>query len=120
MSGIFLESAIVCTSTKTILHKSRNRCWNVLFWRAVTLGTWFSTRSLERSQTSAVGKRLQRKTIGIDFVKDYVKIGLRRCDIQRALDGEPLLPVEKNVERRNGNGVLGGAVMAKDSATFDG
>ena len=36
--------------TKTIPRKNRNRCWNVLYWRAVTLGTWFSTRSLERSQ----------------------------------------------------------------------
>ena len=68
--------------------------------------------------TSAVAKRLHRKTIGIDFIKDYIKIGLRRCDIQCVLDGEPLLPVEKNVERRNGNGILGGANKAKESATF--
>ena len=66
--------------------------------------------------TSAVARRLHRKTIGIDIAKDYIKIGLRRCNIQQTLDGEPLLAIEKSVERRNGNGVLGGASKTKNSA----
>ena len=54
--------------------------------------------------TSAVGKRLHRRTIGIDREKEYIKIGLRRCGIQEVLDGEPLYAIEKNTERRNGKG----------------
>ena len=32
--------------------------------------------------TSAVAKRLGRRSIGIEWEKDYIKIGLRRCEIQ--------------------------------------
>lgn len=51
--------------------------------------------------TSAVGKRLGRKTIGIEQEKEYVKIGLRRLDIQDYLDGELLRPLDKTYERKN-------------------
>ena len=54
--------------------------------------------------TSSVAKRLGRKSIGIEREKEYIKIGLRRCDIQKVLDDESLLSVEKNHERRNSNG----------------
>ena len=57
--------------------------------------------------TSAVAKRLQRKTIGIECEEDYIKIGLRRCGIQDVLDDEPLRPIEKNMGRRNKNGKNG-------------
>ena len=60
--------------------------------------------------TSAVGQRLQRKTIGIEREKEYIMTGLRRCNIQQELDGEPLKPVKKNNERRNGDGRHGGAM----------
>lgn len=53
--------------------------------------------------TSAVSKRLSRKSIGIELEKDYIKIGLRRLEIQNELDGEPLVAFEKNYIRRNGN-----------------
>ena len=62
--------------------------------------------------TSAVAKRLDRKTIGIEWEKDYIKIGLRRCGIQKVLDGELLHAVKKNTERRNLNGQHGGAIKA--------
>ena len=62
--------------------------------------------------TSAVAKRLNRKTIGIEWEEDYIKTGLRRCGIQQVLDGERLQAVEKNTERRNGNGRHGGAISA--------
>ena len=64
--------------------------------------------------TSAVAKRLGRKSIGIDWAKDYVTIGLRRCSIQQVLDGEWLQPVVKNTRRRNGKDRRGGA--SPDSA----
>lgn len=65
--------------------------------------------------TSAVAKRLGRKTIGIDWAKEYVKIGLRRCGIRQTLDGEPLQAIIKNTQRRNRNGVHGGAVVGQFS-----
>ena len=52
--------------------------------------------------TSAVAKRLGRRTIGIEKDEEYVKIGLRRLGIQFSYNGEPLRPPEKNTERRNG------------------
>ena len=62
--------------------------------------------------TSAVAKRLNRKSIGIEWEKDYIKTGLRRCGIQKVLDGELLQAVKKNTERRNLNGQHGGAIKA--------
>lgn len=52
--------------------------------------------------TSAVAKRLGRKSIGIDMELDYVKIGLRRVGIQDELDGEELQALEKKHVIRNG------------------
>lgn len=54
--------------------------------------------------TSSVAKRLGRRSIGIEREKEYVKIGLRRCEIQNTLDGEQLLSEKKNHKRRNLNG----------------
>ncbi len=68
--------------------------------------------------TSAVAKRLDRKTIGIEWEEDYIKTGLRRCSIQQVLDGERLQAVEKNTERRNGNGRYGGATRAGQQDTL--
>ena len=68
--------------------------------------------------TSAVAKRLNRKTIGIEWEEDYIKTGLRRCGIQQVLDGERLQAVEKNTERRNGNGRHGGAIRAGQQDTL--
>lgn len=63
--------------------------------------------------TSAVGKRLGRKTIGIERHLDYVKVGLRRVLQQASFDGQPLLSTDKNTARRNSNGVKGGAAGQK-------
>lgn len=54
--------------------------------------------------TSAVAKRLGRKSIGIEREDEYVKIGLRRLAIQSELDGEVLVPLDKACKRRNRNG----------------
>lgn len=54
--------------------------------------------------TSAVAKRLDRRTIGIESQIDYVKIGLRRVLGMTELNGESLKPPKKTYERRNGNG----------------
>ncbi len=54
--------------------------------------------------TSAVAKRLGRKSIGIEREDNYVKIGLRRLAIQSELDGEALVPLDKEYKRKNGNG----------------
>ena len=69
--------------------------------------------------TSAVGIRLGRKTIGIDWEKDYIKIGLRRCGFQEFLDGEPLEAVKKNTRRLNGNGKHGGALKNGQHELFE-
>jgi adenine-specific DNA-methyltransferase len=52
--------------------------------------------------TSAVGRRLGRKTIGIELQEQYVKVGLRRLEIQERLNGTPLRSLEKPYVRRNG------------------
>ena len=54
--------------------------------------------------TSSVAKRLGRRSIGIEREREYIKIGLRRCDIQNVLDGEPLLSMKKDHKRHNLNG----------------
>lgn len=46
--------------------------------------------------TGAVAQRLGRQFIGIEQEKDYVKIGLRRLEIQEKLDGNILIPPKKN------------------------
>lgn len=53
--------------------------------------------------TSAVAKRLNRRSIGIEFQEQYVGIGLRRLGISHALNGVALEPVIKNYARtKNG------------------
>ncbi len=52
--------------------------------------------------TSAVGKRLGRRTIGIEQEEEYIKTGLRRLGIRDHLDGKPLKPLNKTCERKNG------------------
>ena len=50
--------------------------------------------------TSAVAKRLNRKTIGIELQEEYVKIGLRRVGIQNSLDGNLIKSPAKNYIRK--------------------
>lgn len=57
--------------------------------------------------TSAVAKRLGRKSIGIEREPDYVDIGLRRVLGVNEINGRCLDPLEKNTKRRNANGVKG-------------
>lgn len=52
--------------------------------------------------TAAVSKRLGRRSIGIECQEKYVGIGLRRLGIARALNGVPLVPVDKTYRRVNG------------------
>ena len=55
--------------------------------------------------TCAVAQKLGRCSIGIEKEEEYVKIGLRRLDIQTEIDGEQLLPPKKNHVRRNKEGI---------------
>ena len=55
--------------------------------------------------TCAVAQKLDRRSIGIEKEEEYIKIGLRRLGIQTEIDGEKLLPPQKNHVRRNKNGV---------------
>lgn len=52
--------------------------------------------------TCAVAQRLGRQTIGIDISEDYIKVGLRRLNIQDKFEGETLTPLKKNYVRKNG------------------
>jgi len=52
--------------------------------------------------TSAVAKRLGRRSVGIEKDEEYVKIGLRRLAIQFSYNGEVLCPPQKNTKRKNG------------------
>ncbi len=52
--------------------------------------------------TCAVAKKLNRRSIGIDLQEEYIKIGLRRLNIQSNYNGEKLLPLQKTYLRRNG------------------
>ncbi len=54
--------------------------------------------------TCAVAKRLGRQSMGIELQEDYVKIGLRRLDIQKTYKGEILRPLRKNHARKNKHG----------------
>ena len=55
--------------------------------------------------TCAVAQQIQRKSIGIEREFEYIKIGIRRLGIQDHWDGEPLAAPQKNVVRKNFNGV---------------
>ena len=54
--------------------------------------------------TSAVAKRLGRRSIGIELQEEYVKIGLRRLGISQEYAGETLRPPAKIYARRLRNG----------------
>ena len=45
--------------------------------------------------TSAVAKKLKRKSIGIECEEEYIKTGLRRLDIISNYNGEELLTIKK-------------------------
>ena len=49
--------------------------------------------------TCAVAQALERSSIGIEAELDYVKIGLRRLNIQQELNGEPLTRPGKTYEK---------------------
>lgn len=51
--------------------------------------------------TSAVAKRLGRRTIGIDLSEEYVGIGLRRLGLATELNGRDLRQPPKSTKRRN-------------------
>jgi len=56
--------------------------------------------------TSAVAKRLGRRSIGIELQTEYIKIGLRRLAISDEFAGESLTRPEKNYVRKNGKNAL--------------
>jgi len=60
--------------------------------------------------TSFVAKQLGRRSIGIELQEDYVKIGLRRLDIQKEYNGQNLKKeprcFEKNINEQQGKLVL--------------
>lgn len=68
--------------------------------------------------TCAVAQRLGRKSIGIEFQLDYIKIGLRRLGIASQLNGEVLRGLDKTYVRKNGNGVRG-ITEDKQAGLFD-
>lgn len=51
--------------------------------------------------TSTVAKRLGRKSIGIELQEEYIKIGLRRLQIQSYYKGELLVPPDKSYKSRH-------------------
>ena len=55
--------------------------------------------------TSAVARKLGRRTVGIEREIEYVKIGLRRIGILEEFEGEVLDGPDKTYRRRNLNGV---------------
>ena len=52
--------------------------------------------------TCAVAKKLNRHSVGIELQEEYIKIGLRRLDIQHTYQGERLRPPDKSYSRKNG------------------
>jgi site-specific DNA-methyltransferase (adenine-specific) len=70
--------------------------------------------------TSAVAKRLGRRSIGIEQNLDYIKIGLRRLGVTETLNGERLAPVRKSTSRKNANGIRGGALLPDGKETANG
>jgi site-specific DNA-methyltransferase (adenine-specific) len=53
--------------------------------------------------TCAVAKKLNRRSIGIELQEEYIKIGLRRLDIQHTYNGETLRSPNKSYSRKNGD-----------------
>ena len=51
--------------------------------------------------TSAVAKKLNRKSIGIESDIEYIKVGLRRLQVTNELDGEKLKREPKSYEIKN-------------------
>lgn len=51
--------------------------------------------------TSAVAKKLGRKSIGIESQLEYLKVGLRRLGIAEDFNGEKLSPPQKSFKRKN-------------------
>jgi site-specific DNA-methyltransferase (adenine-specific) len=51
--------------------------------------------------TSFVAKKLGRKSIGIEIEEEYVKIGLRRLQIQTHYKGEELRREPRSFERKH-------------------
>jgi site-specific DNA-methyltransferase (adenine-specific) len=49
--------------------------------------------------TSAVAKRLRRRSIGIEREREYVAVGLRRMSLRKELDGRRLEPPKKTFGR---------------------
>ncbi len=54
--------------------------------------------------TGAVAKRLNRRFIGIEREREYIKIGVRRLQLRQELDGEHLAAPKKSYTRKNGKG----------------
>ena len=52
--------------------------------------------------TGFVAKKLNRRFVGIEAEEQYVKIGLRRLEIENNLNGETLQPPEKTFKKRIG------------------
>lgn len=69
--------------------------------------------------TCAVAQRLGRRSIGIELNEGYVKIGVRRLGIATSFKGEELRALEKSCERKNANGVRGGALSEPVRGLFD-
>ena len=51
--------------------------------------------------TSFVAKMLKRRSVGIELQEDYVKIGLRRLQIQDHFAGEQLIKKPRTFERES-------------------
>jgi len=69
--------------------------------------------------TCAVAQRLGRRSIGIEFQEEYLKIGLRRLGSASHFNGEALVPLDKSYVRKNAKGVRGGAVLDEGDGLFD-
>lgn len=54
--------------------------------------------------TGAVAKRLDRRFIGIEREREYIKIGVRRLQLRQELDGEHLASPKKSYTRKHGKG----------------
>jgi len=69
--------------------------------------------------TCRVAQQLGRRSIGIELQPDYVKVGLRRLGIASHFNGEPIRTLDKTYVRKNGNGIRGRSVDAKQTGLFD-
>ena len=56
--------------------------------------------------TSYVAKLLGRRSIGIELQEEYIKIGLRRLDIAKEYNGEPLEKVTKSYNLHKSSGSI--------------